>query len=219
VARGGPVGGSRFLPVASLRLQADKIVRIIRGMEMRTDAAHRRRLLLDAADDVFCEHGVLAPLALVVERAGLGRATLYRNFADRTELMLALLHRALDGLEGCAREIGERPDGLFLLLRDLADHIATSAPLADHWRSMPREHPAIERAHARMMDILLPFLQRAIEAGLCRPDLEGDDLILLLDMLGACQRGANEAERKELALRACRMLSHALATPAAAVAL
>ncbi|WP_369940207.1 TetR/AcrR family transcriptional regulator [Xanthomonas medicagonis] len=188
-------------------------------MELRADAAHRRRLLLDAADDIFCEHGVLAPLELVVERAGLGRATLYRNFADRTELMLALLHRALDGLEGCAREIGERPDGLFLLLRDLAEHIAMSAPLADYWRSMPREHPAVELAHERVMGILLPFLQRATEAGLCRPDLGREDLSLLLDMLGACQRGANEAERKALALRACRMLSHALATPAAAAAL
>ncbi|WIH04337.1 TetR/AcrR family transcriptional regulator [Xanthomonas translucens pv. graminis] len=188
-------------------------------MDLRADAAQRRRLLLDAADEVFCEHGVLAPLELVVERSGVGRATLYRNFADRAQLMIALLQRALDGLDCCARDIGERPDGLFLLLRDVAEHIAMSAPLADYWRSMPRDHPQIEVAHARLMAILLPFLQRATDAGLCRPGLDGDDLALLMDMLGACQRGSDEAERKALALRACRLLCHALAMPAAAAAL
>ncbi|KAA8921712.1 MULTISPECIES: TetR/AcrR family transcriptional regulator [Xanthomonas] len=188
-------------------------------MEMRADTAHRRRLLLDAADEVFCAHGVLAPLELVVERAGLGRATLYRHFADRTELMAALLERGLDGLEGCAREIGTRPDGLFLLMYDVAEHIAMSAPLADYWRSMPREHPTIAAAHTRAMAILLPYLQRAIAAGLCRPDLGEQDLALAMDMLGACQRGSDEAERKALAQRCCRLLCHALATPAAAAEL
>ncbi|NEL42881.1 MAG: helix-turn-helix transcriptional regulator, partial [Xanthomonas perforans] len=52
----------------------------------RPDAALRRRQILDAADEVFSEHGVNAPLELVVERAGLGRATLYRNFPDRLAL-------------------------------------------------------------------------------------------------------------------------------------
>ncbi|UYB51589.1 TetR/AcrR family transcriptional regulator [Xanthomonas sp. AM6] len=188
-------------------------------MDLRADAAHRRRLLLDAADEVFCEHGVLAPLELVVERSGVGRATLYRNFADRAELMTALLQRGLDGLESCARDIGERPDGLFLLLRDVAEHIAMSSPLTDYWRSMPREHPTIEAAHGRLMAILLPFLQRAIGAGLCRAELDDADLGLLMDMLGACQRGNDEAQRKALALRGWRLLCHALATPAAAAAL
>lgn len=188
-------------------------------MNIRPDTAQRRRVLLDAADEVFCEHGVLAPLELVVERSGLGRATLYRNFADRAELMLALLQRGLDGLEGCARDIGERPDGLFLLLRDVAEHIAMSAPLADYWRSMPRDHPAVEAAHARLLAVLLPFLRRATDAGLCRAGVDGDDLTLLMDMLGACQRGSDETERKALALRGWRLLCFALATPAAAAAL
>ncbi|MDQ1094529.1 hypothetical protein QE400_003942 [Xanthomonas sacchari] len=66
------------------------------------------------------------------------------------------------------------------------------------------------------MAILLPFLQRAIDAGLCRADLGEQELALVMDMLGACQRGSDEAERKALAQRGCRLLCHALATPAAA---
>jgi AcrR family transcriptional regulator len=48
----------------------------------------------------------------VIERAGLGRATLYRHFPDRTALMMALLDRAIDAFESAAAELGERPDGL-----------------------------------------------------------------------------------------------------------
>ena len=46
----------------------------------RPSADIRRAQLLDAADAVFSEHGVTAPLDLVVERAEVGRATLYRQF-------------------------------------------------------------------------------------------------------------------------------------------
>ncbi len=45
---------------------------------------------------VFGQHGVTAPLDLVVERAQVGRATLYRNFPDRTALIQALLQRTVD---------------------------------------------------------------------------------------------------------------------------
>ena len=61
----------------------------------RADAAARRALILDAADAVFGQHGVTAPLDLVVEKAQVGRATLYRNFPDRTALIEALLDRAV----------------------------------------------------------------------------------------------------------------------------
>ncbi len=186
-------------------------------MEMRADTAHRRRLLLDAADEVFCEHGVLAPLELVVERAGLGRATLYRHFADRTALIAALLDRGLDGLEGCAREIGARPDGLFLLMYDVAEHIAMSAPLADYWRSLPREHPMIAAAHTRADGdpAAVPAACDRRRPGVVRT-WASRTWPWRLDMLGACQRGSDEAERKALAQRGCRLLCHALATPAAA---
>ncbi|MEG2632881.1 MAG: helix-turn-helix domain-containing protein, partial [Comamonas sp.] len=53
----------------------------------RPDAALRRAQLLDAADAVFTVHGVNAPLELVVEHAGVGRATLYRQFPDRDAIL------------------------------------------------------------------------------------------------------------------------------------
>lgn len=176
----------------------------------RPDAALRRRQILDAADEVFSEHGVNAPLELVVERAGLGRATLYRNFPDRLALMTALMARGLDGLERMAADLADRPEGLAILLHDVAEHIAQSAPLVDFWRSIGRAHPAVDAADRRAVSIFLPFVHRARDAGLCRADVDEEQVLLVIDMLGSCLRGNNEAERKRLAHRSADLLMQAL---------
>jgi AcrR family transcriptional regulator len=184
----------------------------------RPDSVDRRSQILDAADEVFCEHGVNAPLELVVERAGLGRATLYRAFPDRLALMTALMERALAAFERAARDLGDRPDGLAVLLHDAADHIAVSAPLVDFWRAMERTHPAIEAADQRVLATFMPFVARAIAAGLCRADIDEEEMLLLMDMLGSCLRGHDEAERRRLAHRSAGLLMRALgmAVPAPA---
>lgn len=181
-----------------------------------SDAALRRRQILDAADEVFCEHGVTAPLELVVERAGLGRATLYRNFPDRVALLMALLDRALDALAHRARDLAGHDDAFGVLLHDAAEHVAVCAPLADFWRAMARSDPAMVRADHRALEIFMPLLQRGIVAGRYRPDVDEEQLLLAVDMLGSCLRGRDEAERKRLARRAADLLLQALSMPAAA---
>lgn len=89
----------------------------------------------------------------MVERAGLGRATLYRNFPDRLALMTALMERGLDGLERLAADLGDRPDGLAVLLHDVAEHIAQSAPMVDFWRSIERAHPSVKAVDQRVVGI------------------------------------------------------------------
>lgn len=68
----------------------------------RRDAARNRELLLTSAEEVFAEHGASAPLDLVVQRAGVGRATLYRHFPDRAALVSALFEARVDDLEQLA---------------------------------------------------------------------------------------------------------------------
>ncbi|RJG08467.1 TetR/AcrR family transcriptional regulator, partial [Massilia cavernae] len=117
--------------------------------KLRSDAAIRRDLILDAADAVFSEHGVTAPLDLVVERADVGRATLYRNFPHRASLIEALLDRSLTSLEAYASEHAGRDDLLFLLFERIAARIAESPSMADYWRTMPHDDPIITAARER----------------------------------------------------------------------
>jgi AcrR family transcriptional regulator len=62
----------------------------------RRDAAENRERVLTAARQLFEERGVAAVhMADIAERAGVGKGTLYRRFANKAELCLALLHDQL----------------------------------------------------------------------------------------------------------------------------
>ena len=63
---------------------------------MRADARRNRDAILEAARDIFATDGVLASLDRIALRAGVGNATLYRNFPTRDDLLLAVLEAELD---------------------------------------------------------------------------------------------------------------------------
>jgi AcrR family transcriptional regulator len=58
---------------------------------MRADAQRNRAAILEAARQVFEEEGVLASLDGIALRAGVGNATLYRNFPTRHDLLAAVM--------------------------------------------------------------------------------------------------------------------------------
>jgi AcrR family transcriptional regulator len=61
------------------------------GRRLRADAERNRAALATAAREVFAEQGLAAPLEHVAKRAGVGIATLYRNFPTRAALLDAVL--------------------------------------------------------------------------------------------------------------------------------
>jgi AcrR family transcriptional regulator len=93
----------------------------------RADAVKNRALLLDTAKRLFDERGVdNVSMSAVAEAAGVGKATLYRNFTNKTELCLGLLdhdqrdlqertllrlrampHQPLENLRWFVREVSE----------------------------------------------------------------------------------------------------------------
>lgn len=63
---------------------------------LRADARRNRRRLLDAATDLILETGGEPPRDAVARRAGVGIATLYRNFPARQDLLRAVVLDVLD---------------------------------------------------------------------------------------------------------------------------
>src|SRR5258708_6380638 len=84
--------------------------------DVTTPAKSARERLLTAAYELFSRRGIRAVgTDEVIERAGVARATLYRHFATKDDLVLAVLQRREEvwthGLiEDQSRQRGETPD-------------------------------------------------------------------------------------------------------------
>lgn len=152
---------------------------------LRRDAQFRRERLIAAAVAVFMEEGFDAPLEWVAERAGVGRATLYRNFPDRQSLALAVLQIYLDDLTAKIAASGDRDDAFFVGIKALADLTIASNGFQ---KALPikRQSPGyIHSVREGIESILTEPLARAKSAGLIRADFAIEDVHYLPLMLAA----------------------------------
>ena len=81
----------------------------------RTDAARNRAKILAAARAAFADPDAEVSMAEVSRRAGVGMATLYRNFPGRQELLEALYTDEVNAICEAAETVeGETPGAMFL---------------------------------------------------------------------------------------------------------
>lgn len=175
---------------------------------LRKDAADRRRALLAAARQVFAEEGIDAPLDRIAERAGVGRATLYRNFPGRTEIALAVL------LEDVA-DLGERfaapqgPDAFLDFLVALSDRLVRNTGLGGVVRAAPSPD-LLAPLRAALVEAAAPALKVSQAAGAVRSDLTTRDIRVLSAMLGAGLHNAAPRERNAIARRTLELVLDAV---------
>jgi AcrR family transcriptional regulator len=77
----------------------------------RADARRNRERVVAAAAAVFAERGIEATVPEVAERAGVGKATVYRSFPSKEHLVAAVALQRLEEFERGARERLGEPDG------------------------------------------------------------------------------------------------------------
>jgi AcrR family transcriptional regulator len=145
---------------------------------LRRVAEQNRQRLLDAAADVFAEHGLEASVEEIARTAGVGMGTLYRRFPTKDALISALVHDVLSTMLRIAQEGTECPDGTGLeyFLE------AASAYQAAHRGCLPRlwnagiEHDLVQEVR-RLIDAILADAKRH---GKVRADVTGTDVTIAL---------------------------------------
>jgi AcrR family transcriptional regulator len=173
----------------------------------RSDARRNREAILAAAREMFAESGDVA-MYDVARRAGVGQATLYRNFPDRDALVAAIAIEWIEELERLGAEHAGEPDAFFVLLRAMVDSAARFHGLADCAQKSPDVASQLEPLQQRLSDLIKHSLRDAKAAGLVRRDLSVNDVMLLMAMVeGALSREADPAGR---AAAASRVLALAL---------
>lgn len=175
---------------------------------LRKDAADRRTALLNAARAVFAEEGIDAPLDRIAERAGVGRATLYRNFPGRTEIALAVL---LDDVAELAKRFAEptEPDAFAQFIVGLSDRLVRNTALGGVVRASP-SHDILTPLRARLVAAATPAMRVSKAAGTVREDLTASDIRVLSAMLGAGLHNAAPAERNAIARRTLELVLDAI---------
>ncbi len=156
----------------------------------RADAARNRAKILSAARAAFAESvdDVEVSMAEVSRRAGVGMATLYRNFPDRRELLEALYTDEVDAIcEATESVAGATPGETFMAwlhrffgFSNSKRHIASL--LLIHVDST---NPVFGESRARVLAAARPLLVAAQASGEIRADLT---LEQILDMLVALAR-------------------------------
>jgi AcrR family transcriptional regulator len=168
---------------------------------LRSDARRNREAILAAARELFAETADVA-MCEVARRAGVGQATLYRNFPDRDTLAAEVLREHIDGVASLAAEHAGDPDAFFILLRALVEGSAQVHALGELAREDACAGSRLERERRRIADLFKRPLSLAKAAGTVRRDVTVDDVFLVLLMAkGAMQRASGPASRATSASR------------------
>ncbi|ONI92756.1 hypothetical protein ALI22I_01995 [Saccharothrix sp. ALI-22-I] len=153
---------------------------------MRADALRTRKRLLDAAAEMFAEHGAEVSVAEIAERAGIGKGTVFRHFATKEDLIAAIVGGLLDDLIAAAVARCGATDPTAALREFMTygvDRLADNQALCDVASGSVR-HPDVQAGVARLGEAAQALVDRAC----VRADVTGRDVVLL--MTGVYQAAA-----------------------------
>ncbi|WP_420168629.1 TetR/AcrR family transcriptional regulator [Streptomyces violaceoruber] len=152
----------------------------------RADALRNRERIIAAARELFVEFGPDVALDDVARRAGVGNATLYRNFPDRAalthEVVLAVTSRTT--LRAAEAEAAEADPfaALSRFVHAAADErIGALCPMLSG--VFDRDHPDLLAERGRLEEAVEGLVARAQSAGRLRTDIAVGDVLVALSQL------------------------------------
>ena len=131
-----------------------------------------RRVVLDAAIEVIAERGFAgATIGAIAARSGVARSTIYRNWDDLGELLLAAVRARVGPVSGLV--VGDVRRDLLAVCRHLAT-LLTQEPMASVAAALAlesRRDASLDALHRRFADGRMRALAEVIAAAKARGDL------------------------------------------------
>jgi AcrR family transcriptional regulator len=169
---------------------------------VRADAQRSIDALVAAAREIFAESGADAPVREIVRRAGVGLATFYRHFPERSDLVTAVFRHDVDACADAAPTLAaEHPplDALIRWLRHLTEFVGGRRGLATAVHS---GDPSLDQLpvyfRQRFEPALGSLLAAAAEAGEIRGDVGPEELLGAVKRL--CSSGDADTNERMVAL-------------------
>lgn len=132
-----------------------------------------RRALIAAGRELFAEQGFGVPFSQIAKRAGVGQASLYRHFPDKTALAVAVFDENLAAVEAQAHDLRGLLELVVAQARMSASLLEALAPSAD---------PAVAALAQRLERIIAGILGREHEAGRVDPSVTVEDVATAVSM-------------------------------------
>ncbi len=184
---------------------------------MRKDAQRNRERLLAAADAMFREHGVEVSVGEIADAVGVGRGTLFRNFANKDALVAAVLGERLSEVLDFGRDLLEHDaddaEVTFTFLAGLVARQEENRALLQAATDELFKAPELQRAHIALMELFGALLARGKRAGAIRPEATATDMLMLVK--GLCMFAPVEQPlSQDTIIRHLDLIRAALTTPA-----
>ena len=180
---------------------------------LRKDAARSREAILAAARELFARSRDV-PMYEIGRHAGVGQATLYRHFGDRSAIVAAISREQVELIERVAAEHSDDQRGILAVLEASAEMLAAIHDLVAILRDEATLAPVLAELRERMRAVLDGALARSRPSAVLRADVKTDDLVLVLNMVNGALGGvAANAERSVVAGRALSLALDGLQTP------
>ena len=149
-----------------------------------TIEAHRREVrdaILDTTAALVSERGLLSvTMSEIAERAGIGRATLYKYFPDVEAILLAWHEREISGHLEQLAELRDRPasarDRLAAVLEAYALVSRQSRGHDRELATIVHRNQHVARAQTALREMVRDLIAEAAERGELRADVAADEL-------------------------------------------
>ncbi len=167
---------------------------------LRADAVRNRVKILAAAREAFASSGGAVSMAEVSRSAGVGMATLYRNFPGRRELLEALYVGEVDAMCAATADEATPGDAVVAWLRRFTVFFASKQDVGRELLAQTdRSNPVFDTSRDRVLATGRPLLLAAQQSGEIH---DGLTLEQLLDMVMALSAIPGDAAYREPVLAA-----------------